>query len=257
MLHLKVALIEPKYGDEQYVESSLEAGGFPVTMVTDEKAWAVKAPSRECVQQVQSLIPGCEVRVFHHVRYLMSPKALLYYPVQDIKKDVVLLTFDFRGCAHFLMVHMAGRHFWHLPWCERDQLHVFLSTAFTLLPDAPLSLKVSWKVLKQHHQVIDWKTFIHFRLFHCHLQLAEVQALLTHCGAPHLEGVLPLTTPQTFVTTSTLFHSIMVVPKACVTNIPATIDGTAVDQWHLDAANRAYNTPKRTHRRMQVYSTIN
>ena len=260
MLHLKVALIEPKYGDEQYVESSLEAGGFPVTMVTDEKAWAVKAPSRECVQQVQSLIPGCEVRVFHHVRYLMSPKALLYYPLQDVKRKVVLLTFDLRGAKNFLMVHLTGRHFWHLPWCNAaDQLTEFLSTAFHSAPEVTQGMRPLgvWKVFKHHHAVIDLKTFLHFRLFHCHLPLDEVVRLFERCGLDFHRDVKDVRELQTFACTSDLFHSLMVVPKDCLLTLPLLIDGVNVDQWHLDAAKQTLNIGEPSHRRMRIKKIIN
>ena len=259
MIYVQETLRDYQDQDVQYVETLSQEK--PLSQLTDREAWAIKDPSRGCVEQIQNYVLGCEVKVFKHVRYLMSPKALLYFPVQDKKRDVVLLTFTNHGYDYFLMVHMAGRHFWHLPWCDHDQLSVFLSTAFALVPDAPLpfKVKVSWKVMKQHHKVIDWKTFLHFRLFHCHFQLHEVETLFTHCGIgiAHLEGVLPLTTPQTFASTNPLFHSLMIVPKACVANMQGTINGVTVDQWHLDAANRAFGTGKLTHRRMRGYSTIN
>ena len=254
MIYVQETLRDYQDQDVQYVETLSQEK--PLSQLTDAEAWAIKEPSRGCVQQIQNYVLGCEVKVFKHVRYLMSPKALLYFPVQDKKRDVVLLTFTNHGHDYFLMVHMAGRHFWHLPWCDHDQLSVFLSTAFNLAQE-PNALKVSWKVMKQHHKVIDWKTFIHFRLFHCHLQLDEVETLLAGCGVPNLEGVLPLTTPQTFASTSPLFHSCMIVPKACVTNMQGAIDGVTVDQWHLDAVNRAFGTGKWSHRRMRVYSSIN
>lgn len=252
MIYVQETLRDYQDQDVQYVETLSQE--IPVTELTDGQAWAIKEPSDACVAQVQEQVAGCEVKVFHDVRYLMSPKALLYFPVKDTRRDVVLLTFN----DNFLMVHMTGRHFWHLPWCDldRDQLPVFLSSAFNLLQGTN-GLKVSWKVMKQHHKVIDWKTFIHFRLFHRHLQLHEVEALFTHCGVPHFDPATYLTTPQTFASTNPLFHSLMIVPKACVTNMQGAIDGVTVDQWHVDAANRAFHTGKLSYRRMRVYSIIN
>lgn len=261
-LYLKVALRDYNDMDIQYIEVTddiTDATEIHASSLTAEEAWAVKTPTAECIQLVQAQVPGSKVRVFRHVPYLMSPKALLHFPTQDMYRDVLLLTFCMPGTTdhYFLMVHMKNRHFWHLPWCSRGELRVpaFLERALNV----PLGLKQCrhvghWKVFKQHHKVIDVKTFIHFRLFHRHLNFEEVEALFAHF---QVQGAFASPGTQTFhLPDNEHFHSLMVVPCSGLLELPAVVEDVNVDQWHTDAVHVCLGTGKKLYRHLNVHKII-
>lgn len=253
MIYVKVALKDYDDQDIQYTEvPEGTPDSFSVTELPNS-AWAVKEPSDACIELVQTRFPGTSVQVFNSIHYLMSPKALLYFPTQDTHKDVALLTFNMPGSqrrdCHFLMVHLKGKHFWHLPWCDRSELFYFLQLTMGL--NKPMKRIGLWRVLRQHHKVIDFKTYIYFCLFHTHLTFEEVEFLFGYCG---VEGAMNnVAVPQTFrLEANPYFYSLMIVPKAFLPHMPDVFEGTLVDQWHVDAVNIAVKGNKRGGRRLPI-----
>lgn len=250
MIYVKVGLTDYDDQDTQYIEvpeGTPEA--IPINELPD-RAWAVKEPSDACIEQS---MPGCLVQVFNDIPFLLSPKALLYFPTQNSNRDVALLTFNMPGSesrdCHFLMVHLKGRHFWHLPWCERGQLFTFLQMSMGI--NNPMKRIGLWRVLKQHHKVIDFKTYILFSLFHSHLTFNELEFIFGFCG---VEGALNnVDAPQVFpLNNHPHFHSLMVVSKAFLSRIPKMIQDVLVDQWHTDAVNTALKGNRKGCRRLAV-----
>lgn len=252
MIHVKVAVKDYKDQDVQYVEvdgrEAIEA--VPLTSLTDKQCWAIKSPSVPCVQQVMEQVPGTEVKVFNRVPFLMSPKALAFIPFQDRFSDVVLLTCRTPGQLFFIMAHMKGKHFWHLPWCPsgapsgnpvgKDALTTFLQEGLNVRrPSRPLG---SWKVMRSHHKVIDFKTFIHFKLHHVPLELTDLARLFVHCGVDVGQvNIVRPTEPQVLPCEegNNLFNSLLLVPVSCLDHLRGVLQDVHVDQFHTRAVKVA------------------
>ena len=248
MIHVKVAVKDYKDQDVQYVEldakeavDAIEA--LPLTSLTDKQCWAIKSPSAPCVQQVMEQVPGTEVKVFNRVPFLMSPKALEFIPFQDRFSDVVLLTFRTPGQLFVIMAHMKGKHFWHLPWCPSGDhaLPTFLQEGLNVRrPSRPLG---SWKVMRSHHKVIDFKTFIHFKLHHVPLELTDLALLFVHCGVDVGQvNIVGPTEPQVLQCAegNKLFHSLLLVPLSCLDHLRGLLQEVHVDQFHVRAVKVAF-----------------
>jgi hypothetical protein len=242
MLYVKIAVTDYDGKDVQYVEV-LEGTSdcFPITHLTNRDPWVVKAPSSNCVHVLKYQVPGCEVKVYNHVVYLMSPKALQYFPTHDMHRDVMLLTFHMPGNehCHFLMTHLKNMNFWHLPWTTRGNLYELLQQAFGLTKR--LKKIGFWRIMRKHHKVIDLQTFIHFRLFHCSLTFEEIETLFAHCGVT--EALQTTESVQTFgLENNSYLHSLMVVSKLELTKLPKVVLDVTVDSWHTDAVHVCLDT---------------
>ena len=297
MLHLKVAVIDDKYGDVQLVECGEGAAhSFPVThIVNQQQAWAIKNPSPQLIPVVTTLVPDSKLTTIRHVPFLLSPKAIQHFPNQRSNRhlDVAFITFHMPGEVgtdfqdlHFVMAHLQGKHFWHLPWCDTTMtqtlnttvtpnttlnttvtpntvndgtlgIHILLQNMFQGY-NSPSKLVSKWKVLKQHHQVTDFKTFIHFRMFHTHVQFEEVVRFLRGIAKTTEDVERLVVKPdqivadqlgnnqtfeplqvQTIDVNHDIFQSIMIVSKkALLTGLPKIIQNVQVDQWHINAVKR-------------------
>jgi hypothetical protein len=261
MIYVKVAITTYNNRDVQYVEvEEGTKGAIAATTLTSEVPWAIYMPSEECVTLVSECLSGCKVQTYNNVRYLMSPKALQYYPTTDLYSDVVILTFHMphqlgENC-HFLMVNMSNKNFWHNLWVPRfkdevssnqDKLLQEMREGLGLIKtESDLKRVGSWKFFRKYHRVINLRTFLCFNAFHCHLSYQEVKQVLRFCHVPIKLQKTSLT--QVFECPNNNKYSyLMVMSRKLLPRMPTIIQQVVFDETHREALSHLLGYPCGTH----------
>lgn len=257
MIYLKISIRTYYNKDVQYVEvEEGTEGAIAATSLTSDVPWAIYLPSEECVKLVSECVHGCEVQTYNHVQYLMSPKALQYYPTHDLYSDVVILTFhmqtQFGDNCHFLMVNMRDKSFWHNPWVARfrDEMNTGQEKLLGEMRDSlglektesDLKRIGNWKVFRKYHRVINLRTFLCFNVFHCHLSYKEVKQVLQYCNVSVKLQKTSLT--QVFgCPNNNRYSYVMVMSRKLLPRMPDVIQKVVFDKSHREALNHFLGYP--------------
>lgn len=247
MIYLKVNVSTYNNRDVQYIEVGGQTpGAFKLTdgALTSNDPWAIRVPSDACVQIVTAMVPGCEVHVYNRVSYLMSPKALLYFPTKNKISDVVVFTFHMpdkskNGNCHSVLFNLNHKGFWHNFWVARghDSLSVSVKESLGVEKTVDDFSKVgSFQIRRKMHEVIQLRTCIYYNVFHCHLTWEEIQTMMVHLGVPKDQPLLQTHLPQVLSCPSgALFSHMLIVSRKLLCQTPDRVHGNIFDSCHREA----------------------
>lgn len=92
-----------RFGDKCYIENSI--GTFDEKMIMGENFWTIHDPSQECVDYFTENLPGCGIRDYNNIPYLLSPTAFEKLPEQKINQgSACIITFQYKGIMWYLLV---------------------------------------------------------------------------------------------------------------------------------------------------------